>query len=323
MSHTGAISAGYILLFSYRVMHSWLTAMFVHQTEISIRERGKRELFDLALHVARRHFGPLALALVLGAAPFVAFNAWALAPIAEYDETDIFGGDERDSYITYMTLLVFLEAPLATSLMTIYLGQVLFRARPTARQLVREFRRSAGQLFWYQGVVRGTCVALVAAAFNDWRDFTLMPEFVVWCAALWALAARGFRPYLNEVILLERNPRRAERGSTMTTARRNAALHAGFAGDSFVQTIGAGMLGFLTAGSLWLTISNMRALLFNVVDADRATFTVVLPIALWTTVWFLAIVRFLGYLDLRIRREGWEVELRVRAEAATMTRTVA
>lgn len=296
--------------------------MFVNQTEISIRERGKRELFDLALHVARRHFGPLAIALILGVAPFAAFNAWVLAPIAENDETDLYGRDERSDYVKYMTLLVFLEAPLATSLMTIYLGQVLFRTRPTTRQLIREFGRSAGQLFWYQGVVRGTMLALVAAAIDNKRDLAVMPELIVWCAALWALGARGLRPYLNEVILLERNPRRAERGSAMTTARRNAALHAGFGGDSFVQMIGAGMLGFLTVGSLWLTISYMRALLFNVVEADRATFTVVLPLALWMTVWFLAIVRFLGYLDLRIRREGWEVELRVRTEAAAMTRTV-
>lgn len=294
--------------------------MFVNQTEISIRERGKRELFDLALHVARRHFGPLVIALALGAAPFAAFNAWALAPIAEHDESDPYDRDERSNYVAYMTLLVFLEAPLATSLMTIYLGQVLFRTRPTTGQLIREFRRSAGQLLWYQGLVRGTFVALAAAAINDWRDRSAMPEFFLWCAAVWALGTRGMRPYLNEVILLERNPRRADRAATMTTARRNAALHAGFAGDSLVQMIGAGMLGFLTAGSLWLTISYLRALLFNAVEPDRATFTVVWPIALWATVWFLAIVRFLGYLDLRIRREGWEVELRIRAEAAAMAR---
>jgi hypothetical protein len=222
-----------------------------------------------------------------------------------------------------MTLLVFIETPLASSLMTIYLGQALFRTRPTTRQLLAEFRRSAGQLFWYQGIVRGAFVAIFFATINRWSDPNGFPEFMIWAIAFAALIARGARPYLNEVILLERNPRRAQSSSAMTTSRRNAALHAGFAGDSFVQLIGAGMLGFLAAGSLWLTVSYLRAQFFNVLETDRATFAVLLPIALWITVWFLSIVRFLGYLDLRIRREGWEVELRIRAEAAAMSKHLA
>jgi hypothetical protein len=226
-----------------------------------------------------------------------------------------------------MTLLVFIAAPLATSLMTIYLGQVLFRTRATTRQLIRELARSAGQLLWYQGVVRGGLFALAAAAARRLSDRGRFDggggfaEFVIWAVAIWAITVRGVRPYLNEVILLERNPRRATASTTMTTARRNAALHAGFGGDSFVQLVGAGILGSIAAGSIWLTLCYLRAEFFNVIETDRATMTVLLPIALWLTVWFLAIVRFLGYLDLRIRREGWEVELSIRAEAAALARS--
>ena len=39
-----------------------------------------------------------------------------------------------------------------------------------------------------------------------------------------------------------------------------------------------------------------------------------LPVAMWLVFAFFAVVRFLAYLDLRIRREGWEVELMMRAE---------
>ena len=49
-------------------------------------------------------------------------------------------------------------------------------------------------------------------------------------------------------------------------------------------------------------------------------FTIYLQVAIWTVVHFFSVVRFLGYLDLRIRREGWEVELQLRAEAARMER---
>jgi hypothetical protein len=297
--------------------------MLINQTEISIRERGKRELFDLALHVARRHFAPLVGAIICGVLPFAAINAWVLSGIPEDMYGDLYGTDTRIEYVTYMTLLVFIEAPLATSLMTLYLGQVLFRSRPTARQLFRDFLSCSPQLIWYQGIIRLVAVALVAAALNRWDDYDGFPEFLIWCVAIWGLLVRGTRPYLSEVILLERNPRRASKATAMTTSRRNAALHAGFGGDSFVQMIGAGLLAFLAVGSLWLTLAYFRAMFFNALEFDRASLTVLLPIALWITVWFLAIVRFLGYLDLRIRREGWEVELRVRAEAAAMTKSLA
>jgi hypothetical protein len=37
---------------------------------------------------------------------------------------------------------------------------------------------------------------------------------------------------------------------------------------------------------------------------------------------FFAIVRFLSYLELRIRAEGWEIELLLRAEAARLARQI-
>jgi hypothetical protein len=46
----------------------------------------------------------------------------------------------------------------------------------------------------------------------------------------------------------------------------------------------------------------------------------VLPVVLWIVGGYMTVVRFLGYLDLRIRREGWEVELTMRAEAARLAR---
>ena len=45
-----------------------------------------------------------------------------------------------------------------------------------------------------------------------------------------------------------------------------------------------------------------------------------LPLAAWVVVGYFAVVRFLAYLDRRIRCEGWEVELLMRAEAARLTR---
>ena len=46
------------------------------------------------------------------------------------------------------------------------------------------------------------------------------------------------------------------------------------------------------------------------------------PLALWLIGILVTVFRFLGYLDTRIRLEGWEVELRVKAEAARMQELV-
>jgi len=40
------------------------------------------------------------------------------------------------------------------------------------------------------------------------------------------------------------------------------------------------------------------------------------PASMWLVAIYVAVVRFLSYLDTRIRNEGWEVELLLRAEAS-------
>jgi hypothetical protein len=50
-------------------------------------------------------------------------------------------------------------------------------------------------------------------------------------------------------------------------------------------------------------------------NQSRFKLELVYPACLWLVVMFLAVVRFLSYLDLRIKHEGWEVELLMKAEA--------
>ena len=45
------------------------------------------------------------------------------------------------------------------------------------------------------------------------------------------------------------------------------------------------------------------------------TLLAIYPIALWTFGGLSVVVRMFAYLDTRIRLEGWDVELAVRAEA--------
>jgi hypothetical protein len=50
---------------------------------------------------------------------------------------------------------------------------------------------------------------------------------------------------------------------------------------------------------------------------------VVYPASLWIAAVYFAIVNYLSYLDLRIRREGWEVELKLRAAALDLRENAA
>jgi len=126
------------------------------------------------------------------------------------------------------------------------------------------------------------------------------------------------RAYLGEIILLERNPMRKTSPESMTTIRRCRTLHAGQTGDLFAQWLGATMLGASLLVSFWCSVWFVGATLTNRWQWDPAMFGIYYEIALWLVLGFFGVVRFLGYLDLRIRREGWEVELVMRAEGARL-----
>jgi hypothetical protein len=130
-------------------------------------------------------------------------------------------------------------------------------------------------------------------------------------------------PYLNEIILLERNPWRKKGLYGASTASRSSNMHARNRGELFSRwlgslVIGAGLIAVLLSAA-WF----MRFVFAYKMEVDQAFYAVFLQLAIWIVVGYFAVVRFLSYLDLRIRTEGWEVELVMRAEAARLTRQLA
>ena len=277
--------------------------MQLDRTRIAIRERSYPDLLDLALWVIRAHALPLCVALVAGVAPFALLNAWLLGGLAYHD----FELGFPFAYVFWMLVLVVWQIPLATAPVTAYLGKALFAERPPARDVAADLLRSLPQLLLFQGIVRGL----------------LTLPIVTWFILF------GSWPYLNEVILLDRNPLRAARPGQMTTYRRVVTLHRGYSGDLMVRWLGAAGVALLLGAALLLSFAMLRSLLVMHVDwnqwlthgqVDMPMYTIYYPLTLWLVAGFLAVVRFLGYLDLRIRREGWEVELLLRAEGARLAR---
>lgn len=289
--------------------------MRLDNTHIAIRERGIRELFDLALVVTRHWAGPLGMALAIGAVPLAVLNHLLLAGVLTASPLEA----DWASYTTCMALLVFFEAPLATSLVTVFLGQAMFTERPSLVQAARDLIPRAGQLNWYGLVVRGVLPAwfvllVVTHPSNPEGGVGLLIMLSFYVGLV-----RGLRPFLFEVILLERNPWRGRDGG-LTTARRSKALHQASSGELFGHFVLSVTLAAVMTLGLWLTLWYLRAHLTNHVDFADTMFIYLLPLSMWLVAGYLSVVRFLSYLDLRIRHEGWEVELRMRAEGAQLAR---
>jgi len=193
-------------------------------------------------------------------------------------------------------MLVVWEMPLATAPITLYLGLVLFDQRAEGRRLLRSFVRALPQMIWYQVVLRALWIPLVATWF-------------------YLFAAR---PFLGEVILLERTPLGARRDAPLSTGVRSRVLHAMAWGELFLQWMAALAVGSLLVASVFGSAWLLSGQLLGQWEWRQTMLTVWLPSAMWLVIGYFAVVRFLAYLDLRIRREGWEVELLMRAEAVRL-----
>ncbi len=293
--------------------------MQIDKTNIAVRERGTLELFDLSLHVMRRYFGPLVVAVLIGVVPMALLNAWLMRGIY----IEFVSPETPFRYFWDMTLLVFVEAPLAGIPVTVYLGQALFVDQPKIRPMLRDLWKMLGQLLLYQVLYRGVLAAwlLMLTVGNSATFQTGEVWLILLC--LYLVIIRAIRPYLPEVILLERNPRKARSSDAMTTRRRMSTLHSQSGGDLIVRYLAAAVTGSVVFVSLAASLWFFRGIMTNAEGFSRSIFSVYIPIAMWTTVGYLTVFRFLGYLDLRIRREGWEVELRMRVEANKLARQIA
>ena len=269
------------------------------QQRIAVRERNVIEIFDLALAVIRERGWPLLGTLVVGIIPFALLNGLLLGSLFwDYDP------DSSSPYFWYWYLLVMLtcfEAPLATSLMTIYLGQTMFQQRSTFRQVLQDVRPAIGQLLVYQFLLRG----------------------LLWIFQISAVLPYLLSPYLNEIILLEKNPLRAGVHRAVTTSRRSQLLHGAARGMTISRWMSGLLFGTIMAFAVFAATWSILNLLAGYQVSDRTAYFILWPLALWIVMGFFAVVRFLCYLDLRIRTEGWEVELLMRAEASRLGRQLA
>ena len=260
------------------------------QARIAICERSWADNLDLALHVMRAYGRPLIVCSVVLIVPLAVLNHIFIMAL----QPELMSGDEFTVVFYWLACLVLIEAPLATAPITLYLGQALFVEKPSAREAVSSFVRSLPQLTRLQFIVRAILILPVVTWFFP---------FSMW-------------PYLNEVILLERNPLVGRRGR-LSTLKRNTLLHRGSSGDYAIRAIGSGLLSVLLITALYLTEDLLVRNLLGF-EPGLTGWLVEMQLAFWLVAVYFCVVRFLGYLDGRIRNEGWEIELQLRAQRARL-----
>lgn len=296
--------------------------MQLDSTRIAVRERGVLEILDLSLHVLRAYAGPMLVTHLVALIPLMVLNqallGWMLNEVVfgEVLEWEHIGHLVR--YLWTMILLVFIEAPLISIFATAYLGQAVFLEQPRVWKTIVDVLKLTPRLIWCQLIVRGILPAWLLVGFIDrYTEFTLNEVGLVF-VALGAAIVRSIRPFMNEIVVLERNPLRAPSGA-MTIGRRSTILHGPSIGDLFARWFGSALIGILLVLSVYHTFIFCSGVLLNSWQPGAVMLQLMLPLSMWIVAMYFTVFRFLCYLDLRIRHEGWEVELRLRAEAARLT----
>jgi hypothetical protein len=256
--------------------------MIQHQTLVEIRERSFLDLLDLSLMVVRSRPRTLAVAAAGGIAPFAALNMWLLS--------------DPDVPRMIWPLLLFFEAPWATAPLTLVLGGLMFGQGPGPGAIARRLAAFTPSLILAHVLVRGLLLSTVVFA-------AIVP------ARFW---------FASEVILLEQVGGFRALGRCLQLSRDRS-------GESLGRWVGMVIFGVIFAFCFWVgTGAGTSAVLSNEITWDRPALAdfggLRFQLGVWLAIAFFAVARFLIYIDQRIRSEGWELRLRLKAAAIELER---
>ena len=265
---------------------------------------------------------PLALLIgfAVGALPWMVANfallGWIPIEQAQLGLDDEEAIPELARYALWTLTLIMLQTPAAGVMTTLYLGQAVFEEKPTWTTVFREARRQGWRWIWVLGVLRMPIPVMVYLACRWGQAAHPFFDIVVPIAVVIAMTVnRSSRPFMPEILLLEQCPLSGSSDSVITVSRRSKSLHSPVGGDLGGRFLAVAFALFFLSLSLICSVTWFRGITSGVWDWDLWFYLLLLPLSLWVIGGVSVIVRLLNYLDTRIRLEGWEVELAVRAEA--------
>lgn len=301
------------------------------KTHIQIRNRTESELLDISLHVFRRFPLQILGSFLFVAIPLLVLNNFLLGHVLslEYNLTS-FGSlsiveqEYTTSDLSFKTflylqiLLIIAEAPLASTLSTLMLSKLIFNEKPTIKGLIKDARKCFWNILFAFGIRRGILImlGLLLLLFNEDSGSRSAAITFYTITFIVLLFVRGCRPYMLEIILLERPGRDPSKG--MTLSQRSKMLHTATGGNVVGRSMFGMLVGAMFSLSLYGAIVFFSTSLFTesgTIESSVFTAQWLFPISCWLAVCYTSVVRFLNYIDTRILLEGWEAELKIRTEA--------
>lgn len=304
--------------------------MQLDKTEIVIRQRSMAELMDLSLVVLRRHGLKIAAASAVFGIPLLIANIlsihWMLgeAAIMATEDTEDSEFLLQWRHALHLLALFVLQFPLASLPATMFLGNQVFYEQLTFRQLLIKLQQVAWPATLILGIVRLGLLGLVVEYFVN-RSVLFDPAtelpFII-CIFI-VLIVRGVWPFAPEIIGLERCPLRSKPASRITYSQRRVGLHQTVSSDHLSRFVGCSFVAILLGSVIGIAGYTIASSLTGWAGWNGWYNQLLLPITMWLVGLFVVVFRFLSYLDSRIRLEGWELELRLRAEGERVTNSMA
>ena len=256
--------------------------MNLDAARIVLRPRGVSEIFDLALRFATAPAAKLYAKL----AAITLLPAWALCVAARYALEFEWAG--------VWTLALLLVTPLQ-GVFTVAIGRMMFAEEVSPREVLGQYFR---RLPAYLGTLIVSRMMIGVASI---AAFLLVPPFWMWARCM----------YVHAACLLEQAGPVDAIGRAARMVARNLVSAVGsllllsLAGAGFIfvaeTLINVGLFEFM------LQVGRPFGSLFDTGGSVAALAGLFLAVPYWTT------VRFLSYIDLRTRRDGWDVQLRFMA----------
>jgi hypothetical protein len=297
------------------------------RTEIVIRQRTGLELFDLSLLLLKRHFLRIAATSAMLGLPLLGLNvlaiAWMLGEDAYLASEHLSAPREAMwwRYTGHLLSLYVLQFQLVSLPTTVYLGNIIFFEKMNMFRLVRRLAPIAIRGLVVLGLLRLGLISLMlvwfinrSLAFDSNVEFWLL--FIIPGVALILRAAWPFAP---EILGLEFCRLRKSTSVELSYWQRSKGLHSPMVSENITRFIAATFFAVLLCMMLLATTIFVQGVLSGDWLWNRWFDYLVFPLCMWLVGLFMAVFRFLSYLDSRIRLEGWEVELQLRAETARLT----
>lgn len=300
--------------------------MQLDRTAIVISQRSATDLVDLSLLVMRCYWRPILMFAVIGILPFALADFCLLWPLTKYDllvMSSLNVGDVevyRIRYLWVVTMTILLQAPIALCGVTYYIGQAVFIERPSIRQVFAATWKRGVAVVLILGILRLSLLSFLPLVLLS-LDPIFRPEveipfyFLFLCGT--AFLVRGFRPFAPEILLLERCPLIKSKSGTdqFIYSKRSAWLHSALSFELFTVHMGVSVAQIMLIASLSLGFMFSIGVLTGIWQWGIWMDLIVYPFIVWGVASWGAVIRFLLYMNSRIRTEGWELELRLKAES--------